>query len=105
MFRESGLLVKLLPKYLSKWLTEQVRGEGVNILSDSEVTSIAVVGKRLQLTLSSGRKIETDYCVVATGAVPNTDLAESSKLETHPTLGGYLVNSEMLARSNLYIVS
>lgn len=49
--------------------------------------------------------MDADYCVVATGAVANTDLAEASKLETHPTLGGYLVNSEMLARSNLYVVS
>lgn len=46
-----------------------------------------------------------DHVIVAVGAVPNTELAESAGLEVDPDLGGYLVNTELQARSNLYIVS
>lgn len=46
-----------------------------------------------------------DYAVVAVGAKPNTSLAEVSELETHSELGGYLVNAELEARTDLYVVS
>lgn len=43
--------------------------------------------------------------VVAVGVEPNTGIAKSSGLEVDNVIGGFLVNSEMEARSNLYIVS
>lgn len=43
--------------------------------------------------------------IVAVGVDPNTDLAENSGLEVEPHCGGYLVNAELEARSNLYAVS
>lgn len=43
--------------------------------------------------------------MTAIGATPNTSLAKPSELETDDELGGYLVNAELEARSNLYIVS
>ena len=46
-----------------------------------------------------------DHVVVAVGSEANTDLAESSGLEVHSELGGFLVNSEMAARTDLYAVS
>ena len=41
--------------------------------------------------------------VVAVGADANTELAEVSELEVDPSLGGYLVNSELEARSNVWV--
>lgn len=42
---------------------------------------------------------------MAVGAVPNTELAADAGLEVDSTLDGYLVNSELQARTDLYIVS
>ena len=46
-----------------------------------------------------------DNVIVAIGVEPNTQLAEKSDLEIDPDLGGFLVNTELQARSNVYIVS
>lgn len=43
--------------------------------------------------------------IVAVGVDPNTELADKSGLEIEPELGGFLVNAELEARSNLYAVS
>lgn len=50
-------------------------------------------------------QISVDHVVVAVGSEANTDLAESSGLEVHSELGGFLVNSELAARTDLYAVS
>lgn len=49
------------------------------------------------------KKIDADQVVVAVGAQPNTDLARTSHLETEPKIGGFLVNAELEARSNLWV--
>lgn len=41
--------------------------------------------------------------IVAIGAQPNTDLATASDLETEPKIGGFLVNAELEARSNVWV--
>lgn len=41
--------------------------------------------------------------IVAVGVDANTSLAESSNLEVERDIGGYLVNAELEARSNLWI--
>ena len=46
-----------------------------------------------------------DHVVVAVGLEPNTQLAESAHLETDPLLGGFLVNSELQACTNVWAVS
>lgn len=48
-------------------------------------------------------KIDADQVIVAVGVEPNTDLAEVSHLETDPDVGGFLVNAELEARSNLWV--
>lgn len=44
-----------------------------------------------------------DRVVVAVGAEPNTNLAKTSRLETDPKIGGFLVNAELEARSNIWV--
>lgn len=41
--------------------------------------------------------------IVAIGAQPNTDLATASNLEVEPKIGGFLVNAELEARSNIWV--
>lgn len=43
--------------------------------------------------------------MVAVGLDANTDLAAASGLEVDPTFGGYRVNAELEARSNVWVVS
>lgn len=48
-------------------------------------------------------KVDADQVIVAVGARANTDLATVSELETEPEVGGFLVNAELEARSNLWV--
>lgn len=50
-------------------------------------------------------QIVVDHVIMAIGAVPNTELAGDAGLEVDSKLDGYLVNSELQARTDLYIVS
>ena len=50
-------------------------------------------------------QLSVDHLVVAVGLVPNTDLAATSGLEVDEQRGGFLVNAELEARSNVWIVS
>ena len=43
--------------------------------------------------------------IVAVGLDANTDLAAVSGLEVDPVFGGYRVNAELEARSNVWVVN
>lgn len=71
----------------------------------TEVVGVKSSGKRLQLKLNDNKSLEVDYVVVAVGVEANTELAKESDLEVDPEIGGFLVNTELQARTDLYIVS
>ncbi len=60
-------------------------------------------GNQLNLQLNNGEKLKTDYVVVAVGIEPNTELAETSNLEVDDSFGGFRVNAELEARTNLWV--
>ncbi|KAB0799369.1 hypothetical protein PPYR_07249 [Photinus pyralis] len=103
IFKEGGNMGKILPEYLSLWTTEKVKKEGVNVMPYAEVTGVKLQDDQVEINLSNGSSVLADHVVVAIGVVPNTTLAEKSELEVDPELGGYLVNTELQARSHLYI--
>lgn len=37
------------------------------------------------------------------GSEPNTELGKTSNLEVHPTYGGFVVNAELEARTNVFV--
>ena len=45
-----------------------------------------------------------DHIVVAVGLQPNVELSENAGLEVSKEHGGYLVNAELEARSNVWVV-
>lgn len=57
----------------------------------------------MSLLLTSLLQIEADQVVVAVGVKANTDLAEPSNLEVDSEIGGFLVNAELEARSDLWV--
>ncbi|XP_059618346.1 apoptosis-inducing factor 1, mitochondrial [Phlebotomus argentipes] len=103
IFHERGNMGRVLPEYLSKWTTERVREEGVTVFSGNQVVSAEMSGKQVKLNLIDGKVVLVDHVIVAAGSEPNTKLADKSKLELHPEMGGYIVNSELQARSNVYV--
>ncbi|XP_050830372.1 apoptosis-inducing factor 1, mitochondrial isoform X1 [Serinus canaria] len=105
LFPENGNMGKVLPEYLSNWTTEKVRREGVNVLPNAVVKSVSVCGNRLVIKLKDGRKVETDHIVAAVGLEPNVELAKSAGLEVDSDFGGFRVNAELQARSNIWVVS
>lgn len=110
IFKEEGNMSKILPQYLCAWTTKKVKDEGVTIIPKTNVEDAELKPdkdgiNKVVLHLSNGKKIYVDHVIVSVGVEPNTDLAKTSDLEVDPDLGGFLVNTEMEARSNLYVVS
>lgn len=104
MISEAGIMDKILPSFLSKWTTERVREDGVNVIPNTEVRCVDIVNNQLKLTLENGKTIQCDHVVLAVGSEPNVHLARESNLEVDIIHGGYLVNSELAARKDLYVV-
>nr|XP_032641914.1 apoptosis-inducing factor 1, mitochondrial isoform X2 [Chelonoidis abingdonii] len=103
MFPENGNMGKVLPEYLSNWTTDKVKREGVNVMPNAVVKSVCVCGNRLVIKLKDGRKVETDHIVAAVGLEPNVELAKSAGLEVDSDFGGFRVNAELQARSNIWV--
>ncbi|XP_012148035.1 apoptosis inducing factor [Megachile rotundata] len=103
VYKEKFIMDQILPQYLSEWATEKAKLEGVNCIPDSEVEDYYYKNGRLSLTLTGDNVIEADEVIVAVGVEPNTELAKVSHLETDPEIGGFLVNAELEARSNLWV--
>ncbi|XP_028322866.1 apoptosis-inducing factor 1, mitochondrial isoform X12 [Gouania willdenowi] len=103
MFPEKGNMGKVLPEYLSNWTTERVKREGVKIISEALVKSVSFIDDELEITLKDGRVVKTDHIVSAVGLEPNVDLAKSAGLEVDSDFGGYRVNAELQARSNIWV--
>ena len=79
--------------------------EGVKVLPSAIVQSVGVSGGRLLIKLKDGRKVETDHIVAAVGLEPNVELAKTGGLEIDSDFGGFRVNAELQARSNIWVVS
>lgn len=103
MYPEKGNMGKVLPEYLSNWTTEKVKKEGVKIISEALVKSVTCKDNKLEIQLKDGRLVKTDHIVAAVGLEPNVDLAKSAGLEVDSDFGGYRVNAELQARSNIWV--
>ncbi|XP_048191953.1 apoptosis-inducing factor 1, mitochondrial [Perognathus longimembris pacificus] len=103
LFPEKGNMGKILPEYLSNWTMEKVRKEGVKVIPNAIVQSVGVSGGKLLIKLKDGRKVETDHIVAAVGLEPNVELAKTGGLEIDSDFGGFRVNAELQARSNIWV--
>ncbi|XP_054872988.1 apoptosis-inducing factor 1, mitochondrial isoform X11 [Amphiprion ocellaris] len=103
MFPEKGNMGKVLPEYLSNWTTEKVKREGVKVIAEALVKSVTCKDDKLEIHLKDGRLVKTDHIVAAVGLEPNVDLAKSAGLEVDSDFGGYRVNAELQARSNIWV--
>jgi len=103
-FQEEGNMGKVLPDYLSQWTTDKVRSEGVTVMPNSRISSVSKAEEgKLKVQMEDGKSISTDHIVIAVGVEPDLELAKASKLEIDPVHGGFKVNAELEARTNLYV--
>jgi programmed cell death 8 (apoptosis-inducing factor) len=56
------------------------------------------------LTLEDGTDVKCDHVVAAVGLEANIDLAKSSGLEIDTEHGGFRVDAELRARSDIWVV-
>lgn len=103
VFPEDGNMGKVLPKYLTEWTTNKVRKEGVDVKPNSTVEHVSFSDGQINLRLNSGDEIKADHIIVTVGLEPNVELASAAGLEVDPILGGYHVNSELEAKSNIWV--
>lgn len=113
----SGVLSKILPEYLSKFITLRVIKEGPQVITNANVIKAvskkdAKLGDRIELSLSNGGSVTADYVIVADPVIksvsgieiikPYANLASESNLEIDGTSGGFVANSELQVKSNVY---
>ncbi|XP_077983754.1 apoptosis-inducing factor 1, mitochondrial-like [Glandiceps talaboti] len=102
-YPEMGNMARVLPEYLSEWTTDKVRGEGVEIIPNARVKSATLDDGKVILSMQNDQELKVDHVIVAVGLEPNTDLAKTAGLEIDDVHGGFRVNSELEARSNIWV--
>ncbi|XP_022086812.1 apoptosis-inducing factor 1, mitochondrial-like [Acanthaster planci] len=105
VFPEKGNMGRVLPEYLSKWTTKKVKNEGVNVIPNVFLKSAGFdkSEEKVVVRLNDGQQLPADHVVLAVGLQPNVDLARESGLEIDDDLGGYRVNAELEARSDVFV--
>jgi apoptosis-inducing factor 1 len=103
LFPENGNMAKILPPFLARWTTNRIKEVGVDVMPNSQIVSAEIFeGKQVKLTLSNGKNVIVDLVLQAIGSEPNIELAKDAMLEIDKKLGGFVVNAELEARTNLY---
>jgi len=105
VFPERGNMGRVLPEYLSNWTTDKVRAEQVEVIPNVmvEKSRLCEDGAGVELLLNSGEEMSASHVVVAVGLEANTELAESAGLEVDDRYGGFLVNSELEATTDIWV--
>ncbi|XP_024287149.1 apoptosis-inducing factor 1, mitochondrial isoform X2 [Oncorhynchus tshawytscha] len=103
MFPEKGNMGKVLPEYLSNWTTAKVKSEGVAVITEALVKAVSFKDGKVEIKLKDGRVVKTDHIVAAVGLEPSVELAKSAGLEVDSDFGGFRVNAELQARSNIWV--
>lgn len=103
IYHEGGNLAKILPDYLAENTTDKIKKYGVEVIPNVQVKEVSRDHDKLKLVLTDGRIVLTDQVVVCAGCNANTDLAAVSGLEIDSKHGGFVVNAELEARTDVYV--
>lgn len=74
------ILMRGVPEEIAQIVHEAHYAEGVDIVCGDGIATIEDNGASVQITLSSGRIVAADLAIIGIGAVPVTNLAETSGL-------------------------
>ena len=68
ILKEKGHLTKILPEYLSNWITNKMRSEGVQVFEEATVKSASLDDQgKVNVTTNSGKTVKVDHVVLAIG--------------------------------------
>jgi apoptosis-inducing factor 1 len=106
---EPGVLYKVLPRYLSEFLSRKMSTCGIDVIGSAIITDARAVhenGKRTALSIGGGLEdtvlTPVDKVVVATGILPRVELAVRAGLELDERNGGIVVNDQMMAEADVW---
>ncbi|XP_050682738.1 apoptosis-inducing factor 1, mitochondrial-like [Leptidea sinapis] len=102
LYRERRPLEHVLPPYLAADAGRRLQELGVALLPDTELTGCRLEHGALRLATSGPGELRADVLVECVGSELDEGLARASRLETHPALGGLLVNAELQARDGVW---
>jgi NADPH-dependent 2,4-dienoyl-CoA reductase/sulfur reductase-like enzyme len=89
IFPSRWLVSRVFPESLGRYLTEQYRGKGVEVLTDDVPLSIRRDGDAYVTVTRAGQEIRSNLVVAGIGITPNISLARSAGLSTN---NGVIVN-------------
>ena len=89
IFPSSWLVSRVFPESLGRYLTEQYRAKGVDVLAGDVPLSIRRDGSGYLARTRAGREIRADLVVAGVGVTPNVSLAQSAGLSVDD---GVIVN-------------
>jgi NADPH-dependent 2,4-dienoyl-CoA reductase/sulfur reductase-like enzyme len=82
IFPSSWLVSRVFPESLGRYLTEQYRTKGVDVLAEDVPVSIERDGSTYVARTRGGREIRADVVVVGIGVAPNVALAHAAGITT-----------------------
>jgi nitrite reductase (NADH) large subunit len=85
-------LSRQLDEHSGALLWEMLEDLGIEVLAGTQARRVAGNGRVTGVELVEGRSIDADLCLVATGIVPNDELAQAAGLEVS---GGIVVDDGM----------
>ena len=86
---ENRMVPRMMNDLAGGMITQWCENKGVKVHTSTQVTGIQKKGGALNVSLSSGRDIDTDLVITATGVVPNIGFARKSGVDVGE---GILVN-------------
>lgn len=104
IFPEEGNMGLVFPRYLSQWTMQQIRRLGVDVWPKCNITSISRTPEdQVRVTVDSGQSVVVDHVISSIGAVPNSAVAEASKMEIDQSpfaAGGVKVSKDLVIVPN-----
>lgn len=83
VIRGSNLMTQIMPEAISHKLTDKLHDKNINLIFNSEITSMDTSESGYVLKTDQGETLETELVVAAIGISPNLELAKKAKLETN----------------------
>lgn len=81
LIERNPTVLKTIDAELGLLLQRELEAHGVSVLTKQRAKSISQDASRLIVELESGKSIQTELVIVATGARPETDLAKSAGID------------------------
>jgi len=90
------VMPRILPPELARIVENHLRERGVELVLNARIKEIlGKDGKVCGVKMEDGKVYEADLVLMATGIVPNTELAKKAGLLVSPITGGIVVNERM----------